>query len=185
MKLKIKYAVIAISAILLLLTIKMCEADDYTAMNIQEQEDLKGFEILQHESDSLLAEVLHEIDTKQHKYSDELNRLNEIILNDNLTVEEVHALKKQIIDTKKLLEEARNTKDTIVLTSVTTSDPEVRDSLIYNIIMEDSVEYNYILRDTIMYNIIFVDSVVKRTVYKIDTIYYNSDEIKKIKRKKG
>ena len=66
-----------------------------------------------------------------------------------------------------------------------TVDPIERDSLIYNIIMEDSVEYNYILRDTIMYNIIFVDSIVKRTVYKIDTIYYNSDEIKKIKRKKG
>ena len=87
MKLKIKHAVIAISAILLLLTIKMCEADDYTAMNLQEQEELESFEVLQQQSDSLLTEVLHDIDTKQHQYSDELNRLNEIILNDNLTEE--------------------------------------------------------------------------------------------------
>lgn len=180
-KIKKRHIFIGICALLLITTVKMCEADDYAEQNKLEMEEIEELEYMQHTSDSLLQEVLHDIDTKRNQYGDEIDSLNNIILNDNLTVEEVKALKRKIRDTEMLLEQAKDTRDTIVMTT----DPIERDSLVYNIIMEDSVEYNIMMKDTIVYNIIYVDSIVKRTVYKIDTLYYDSDEIKKIKLKKG
>jgi anion-transporting ArsA/GET3 family ATPase len=180
-KLKKRHIFIGVCALLLIATVKMCEADDYAEQNRIEMEEIEQLEYMQHTSDSLLQEVLHDIDTRQHQYSDELDSLNNIILNDNLTVEEVKKLQKKIDDTERLLEEAKQTRDTIVMTT----DPLELDSIVYNIIREDSLELNIIHRDSIVYNIIVVDSIVKRTVYKIDTLYYDSDEIKKIKLKKG
>jgi len=59
----------------------------------------------------------------------------------------------------------------------------VADSAVYNIIEMDLVMHNVIEVDSIVYNIIYVDSIVRRTVYKIDTVYYDKDDVKKIKLK--
>ena len=177
MKLKKRHIAIAVAACLLLFMVKMCESDDFTVVNKKDKEEIEQLGVLQHESDSLLKEVIHEIDTRQHQYGGILDSLNNIILNDNLTVEEVKRLEKKIEDTELLLELAKNVKDTIIMTA----DPIERDSVVYNIIKEDSVEYNIIQKDSVVYNITYLDSIVKRTVYEIDTIHYDSDEIKKLK----
>lgn len=54
-------------------------------------------------------------------------------------------------------------------------------SPIINVRLDDSV--NIIVKDSIVYN--YVDTTIYNKVYKIDTIYYSGDEIKKLKFKKN
>lgn len=168
----------ALAAGLLILTVKMCESDGYTTLSKQTKEDVDNFENLQHESDSLLTEVLHEIDVKHHKYTDELDSLNKIITNGSLSSEEIAKLKKKIKDTQKLLEIERSVDFLEMVT-----EPELRDSVVWNIIEKDSIKWNIIEKDSVVYNIIDNDSVVSRVLYQIDTVYYDSDDVKKLKLK--
>jgi hypothetical protein len=169
MMIKKRHIFITLAACALIATVKMCKSEDYTILSQQAQDEVENFEHLQHESDSLLTEVLHEIDTKQHQYDDELERLNKIILNDNLSSEQIESLKKKIVSTQNLLEIERSAEKSIELVVLSN--------------MSDSVAWNIIERDSVVWNIIFIDSIVKRTVYKIDTIHYDSDEIRRIKLK--
>jgi len=176
-KLKKRHVLVAIAACLLIFMVKMCESDDFATVYQKDREDIEKLGELQYESDSLLTEVLHNIDTKQHQYGDELDSLNNIILNDNLTVEQVDRLKKKIRDTEKLLRDAQNAEDTVIISAGITISETVRDSIIWNIVEMDSVRYNITEVDSVIYHFV-VD-----TVYKIDTIHYRSDEIKKLKLK--
>jgi predicted transcriptional regulator len=183
-KLKRKHWLIAISACLLIFIVKMCETEDIAHIYQKDSEDVQSLEELQNEADSLLTEVIKEIDTQQHKYNKELDSLNNIVLSDNLTSEQVSRLKKKIKETEELLEEAKNkdAKKVVIverLERVEVEAPKVSPTI--SIRLDDSV--NIIVRDSVVYN--YVDTIIYKEVYKIDTTYYNSDEIKKLKLKKN
>jgi len=58
---------------------------------------------------------------------------------------------------------------------------------IFTVIISAGIAISETIRDSIIWNITEVDSVIYHfvvdTVYKIDTIHYRSDEIKKLKLK--
>lgn len=178
-KLKKKHGLIAIGACLLIFMVKMCETEGFD-INKQDNKDVKSLVELQHESDSLLTLMLEEIEIKQSKYNKELDSLNNIILNDNLTVEEVNTLKQKIKDTQELLVEAENEREVVYIDAGVTISERIIDSVVLNIIEKDSV--SIIIRDSIVYN--YVDTTIYKKVYKIDTVVYSADEIKKLKIKK-
>jgi len=183
-----KAIIIGASAGLLFFMVKMCETEKISQYNYGGKDDIEILSDLQKESDSLLTEVLQDIDSKQRKYEYELDSLNNIILNDNLTVDEVNKLKKKIIYTEDLLEDAKKDKGVkkiFIKEKLEKNEVEIQPviSQIINVKLEDSVELNIIQKDSIVYNIVEKDSVVNKIVYKIDTVYYNSDEIKKLKLK--
>lgn len=99
-KLKKKHWLIAISACLLIFMVKMCETEDIASLYKKDSEDVQNLEELQYETDSLLTEVIKEIDIKRHKYNKELDSLNNMVLSENLTSEQVSELKKKIKETE-------------------------------------------------------------------------------------
>lgn len=169
-KIKKRHIFVAICALLLIAVVKICEADKnylHDKFKIEETEKLKH---MQETSDSLLQEVIRDTNVRRHKYGNELDSLNKIILNNNLKVEQMERLHKKISKTENLLEEAKNERDTIILVE----DSTTRDYIIYNVIVKDSIVNNIIEKDSIIYKLI----------YKIDTVCYNSNDIKKLKLKK-
>lgn len=187
MKIKKRHILIAASACILTFIVKMCEVEDFSIIKEKEQEEIHNISNLKNKSDSLFREVIKEIEIEKITYHQEIDSLNNIILNDNLTVEDVEKLKRQIRRAERLLEDTRNDEDLIFIDAGITVIETVKDSVVYNIIREDSIVWNIIekdmiiLRDTIIYNI--KDSVVNRTIYEIDTIHYDSEDVKKIKLK--
>jgi len=84
--------------------VKMCESGDLDLLNQKDKEEIKKVEVLQQESDSLLTEMLHDIDTKQHQYNFELDSLQQAVSNDSLTDEEILKLEKKIGIRRECLE---------------------------------------------------------------------------------
>jgi len=176
---KIKYITIGACALLLVLTVKMCKTErvvsDYSSYGM---EDLKS---LQQESDSLLSEVIYDIHTKEDKYKSEIDRLSGEVKRGNLSLEDMSSLKREISKTKGLLKAKK--------LEMKANKLEMRSEKMLAIVSEDIIEetyrdsilYNIIERDSIIYNIIEVDSIVYNTVYLIDTVYYESRDIKKLK----
>jgi hypothetical protein len=80
--------------------VKMCETEDIASLYKKDSEDVQNLEELQYETDSLLTEVIKEIDIKRHKYNKELDSLNNMVLSENLTSEQVSELKKKIKETE-------------------------------------------------------------------------------------
>jgi hypothetical protein len=155
-----RIAIIASSAMALMFMVKMCKSDGLSEIYKKDHEEIQHLGELQNKSDSLLKEVLHDLDTKQHQYGDEIDSLNGIILNDNLTQEEFDKLKKKIKKTEKLLKEA-NEKEVLIVEPTMNIEPiisvNIKDSVIWNIIEKDTIIYNIIERDTVIYKTVRVN----------------------------
>ena len=118
--------------------------------------------------DSTLQFVDDFVNSYNHKKeinSRELDSLNTILKNNKrLSEKEILELKRKINNKENVIREVSN-----------------------NITEKDSIIYNIILKDTIICDTIFkTDTIidkfyVKDTVYKIDTLFYRKDQIKKIK----
>ena len=103
---------------------------------------------------------------KKNKKSEEMDSLFKNLENNK------KLSKRQILELKRKIQNKENvinfTYDTIV---------NKKDSIVYNIILKDTTVYNEVFKtDTIRNKFYVID-----TIYKIDTLFYKKEQIKKIK----
>ena len=182
-KLKKRHWFLIATACVWIFFVTMCKSKDYTEINLHEQQEIEELHQMHNQSDSLLQEMLYNIEQRQEGYNNELDSLNHLVENEELSHQEILKLEKKIRETEKLLELEKIKKDTIV-DAVVTVDVDTSDVVNVNIVEKDSVVWNIVEKDSTAWNITYDDTIIKRTVYKIDTLYYDSDDIKKIKFKK-
>ena len=151
-----KYLLIGISACLLIFMVKMCESTKYQI----DQTKVEEFKQMQNTGDSLLMEIVSSMDNKDSVYVNRLDSLNQLLSQKNISKTEKIRLEKEIVRTEISVEVDR-----------------VDDS----VVSRNRVIYNIVSKDTVIYNIIEVDSIVPKIIYEIDTIHYDSDDVKKLK----
>lgn len=153
-----KYLLIGISACLLIFMVKMCESTKYQI----DQTKVEEFKQMQNTGDSLLMEIVNSIDSSENVYVNRLDSLNQLLSQKNISKTEKTGIEKEIVKTESLISvEVDRVDDSVVS----------RNRVIYNIVS----------KDTVIYNIIEVDSIVPKIIYEIDTIHYDSDDVKKLK----
>ena len=153
-----KYLLIGISACLLIFMVKMCESTKYQI----DQTKVEEFKQMQNTGDSLLMEIVNSIDSSENVYVNRLDSLNQLLSQKNISNTEKTGIEKEIVKTESLISvEVDRVDDSVVS----------RNRVIYNIVS----------KDTVIYNIIEVDSIVPKIIYEIDTIHYDSDDVKKLK----
>jgi len=107
--------------------------------------------------DSLVNQVVSEIETKDSLMSKQVDSLMSA-LDDNLRARAIRVVRTQREATYPTLERVEDIR---------------------------YINVPIIKKDTIIYNIIIVDSIVPVIIYKIDTICYNSKDIRKLKLRKN
>jgi len=160
MKLQAKYVFIILSAITLIFMVKMCKSDDFLLNYQEEKIQVNEIQHMQATSDSLLNELLIEFEGRDNMYKQSVDSLHGIIEQGQVSTHRPVAPEYKV--------ETVKSKDVMMLPKMRLESSEL-------------ISLKYALRDTIIYNIIIVDSVVRKTVYKIDTIYYDSKDVKRLK----
>ncbi len=103
--------------------------------------------------DSLMNQVVSKIETKDSLMSKQVDSLRGA-LDDKSRTRVIRVVRTQRETTYQTLERVESIRD---------------------------INVPVIKKDTIIYNIIVVDSIVPVIIYKIDTIYYDSKDVKKLK----
>lgn len=144
--------------IALSLILNMCK---HLGVDKVEKINIEGVYNMQAKSDSLIDELLISVDAR-----------------DSILMRNVDSL-QEVIDFRQpiIIKEVERSRDI--------QSPEYLSSPVYaENLFSVSEPIQIRITDTTIYNIIMVDSFVNKIIYKIDTIYYNSDEIKRLKLKK-
>tara|TARA_R110000772_G_scaffold87228_3_gene182106 strand:- start:630 stop:1142 length:513 start_codon:yes stop_codon:yes gene_type:complete len=150
--------------VILIVIFNKLKSEEHDKQEIKQE--IKKFHTTKDSTIRLVDDFVFSYQQKKEIQKKELDSLNQILVNNKMLS------KKEMVELRNKIK-----NKSIIINEISQKNIIEKDSIIYNTIKQDTIIYDTIIENTIIRDTFYFTD----TLYKIDTIFYKKEDIKRIK----